>query len=330
MRAPSVAARFLTLVWVLGVPGVPAIAAATGAESPAVDLLERAREAAQSETFAGVVVVEWYDGRQVRTAQVQVQSAQGVMRLGDEVVGTGARRFVRGPEGWLTLWGHDVVAVSPSPAVKYVLTVEPGPLVAGRPTQVIEVRLESGERARERLYVDQDSGLVLRRELLDARGRPYRSVGFSTISPSASPPLAPRHSRSQEPPPAGDVDAPYDAPPGLGAGYRLIGAYEKRGGALHLFYSDGLHGLSVFEQRGRLASMPPGGREVEVAGHTVRVYSASVGEAVVWEGDGVVYTAVSDASWADLAAAVGDLSHAERPGRLRRLAEVVVSLFRWR
>jgi hypothetical protein len=50
----------------------------------------------------------------------------------------------------------------------------------------------------------------------------------------------------------------------------------------------------------------------------------------VWEGDGVVYTLVSDAPWPDFAAAVGDLPHARRPGRLRRVAEVVVSLFRWR
>ena len=57
---------------------------------------------------------------------------------------------------------------------------------------------------------------------------------------------------------------------------------------------------------------------------------ASVGEAVVWESDGVVYTAVTDAPWSDLAGAVRDLPHGDPPGRLRRVAQTVVSLFRWR
>jgi hypothetical protein len=55
-----------------------------------------------------------------------------------------------------------------------------------------------------------------------------------------------------------------------------------------------------------------------------------VGEAVVWESDGLVYTAVTDAPWTDLAGAVRDLPHADPPGRLRRVAQTVVSLFRWR
>ena len=103
------------------------------------------------------------------------------------------------------------------------------------------------------------------------------------------------------------------------------------------FFSDGLHGLSVFEQRGHLSgaetSLAGGsgrGRVVEISGHTMRAYSASVGEAVVWESDGMVYTAVTDAPWMDLTGAVQDLPHVEPPGRLRRVAQAVVSLFRWR
>ena len=62
----------------------------------------------------------------------------------------------------------------------------------------------------------------------------------------------------------------------------------------------------------------------------MRAYSGSVGEAVVWDSDGVVYTAVTDAPWSDLAGAVRDLPHADPPGRLRRLARTVVSLLRLR
>jgi negative regulator of sigma E activity len=308
--------------------------AAMAADGAAVDLLERARAAAQSESFVGIVAVEWQDGRQARTAQVKVSSARGVMRFGDGVVGSGPRRLVHGPDGWLTLWSHDVVALGPSPTAKYAFSVVSGPAVAGHATQLVEVRLGAGGRLGERLYLDQDSGLFLRREILDARGRPSRAVGITSIDPTValdtSSPSAPSKSANQEPAPAGTVEAPYDAPKRLGAGYRLVGAYQKEPNLLHFFYSDGLHGLSVFEQRGRLTAgaMPAGGRRVELGGHSVRSWSTSVGEVMVWEGDGVVYTVVSDAP--DLATAVEDLPHADRPKRLRRVADVVVSLFRWR
>jgi len=319
----------------LAASGLSAARAATD-DGVAVDLLDRAQEAAQSESFTGIVLVEWSDGSSSHSQEVRVSSAGGVMRFGDELMGSGALRLVHGTGGWLTLWNHDVKGLEPPPSAKYAFSVSPGPVVATRPTQVVEVRLVSGTRPQERLYVDQISGLILRRELVDAHGRPYRSVGFAAILPadpvakasSAAPPSA-----DQQPGPAGTVRAPYRAPRRLGAGYRLVGSYHKEGDVLHFFYSDGLHGLSVFEQRGRLtkAALPGGGREVEVSGHGVRSYAVSVGEAMVWEGEGIVYTVVSDAPWVDAAAVVKDLPHAaERPRRLRRLADVVVSVFRLR
>jgi hypothetical protein len=314
----------------LGVVAAPAVMAVEGAP---LDLLERAQEAAQTGSFVGMVVIDWQDGRRTHTARVQVSNARGVMRFGNDVVGAGPRRLVHGREGWLTLWNHDVAALGPSPTSKYAFSVAPGPAVAGRPTQLIEVRLGPGGRLEERLYVDQSTGLFLRREIFDARGRASRAVGFTSITPMAgaeAPPSPPDKSANQEPAPVGTVEAPYEAPKWLGAGYRLVGAYQKERNLLHFFYSDGLHGLSVFEQRGRLSSgaMPTSGRRVEVGGHSVRSYSTAVGEVMVWEGDGVVYTVVSDAP--DAVTAVEDLPHAERAGRLRRVAEVVVSLFRWR
>jgi sigma-E factor negative regulatory protein RseB len=311
-----------------------AVALPAGAgEGPAVALLERAREAAATEAFAGVVLVQWHDGRRSRQAEVPVQSKAGVLRFGDEVVGSGARRLVRGPDGWLTLWRHDVIALGPSPAAKYHLSLMAYPAVAGRATSVVEVRLAAGAAPVERLYLDRESGLMLQRELLDARGDPYRSMRFVSLTPAALTPLAaPARSATEAPAEAGHLDAPFRSPTTLGQGYRLVGAYEKPHHVIHLFYSDGLHGLSVFEQRGHLSAsaMPAGGRRVELGGRTVRTWSTPAGETVLWESDGVVYTVVSDASPADVASAVGDLPHSERAKRLRRVAEVVVSLFRWR
>jgi hypothetical protein len=311
-------------------------------ETSPVELLDRAREAAQAESFDGLVSVEWHDGHQPHSAQVPVSSAGGVLRFGDEVVGAGARRMVHGTDGWLSLWGHDVTTLGPSPTAKYRLTVEPGPDVANRPTDAISVALADAGRPRERLYVDRTSGLLLRRELLDAHGNPYRSVAFTTINTTnmivaaAAASAAPRAAHSQEPSPARHLKAPYKLRSKIGTGYRRLGAY-RASGVVQQYFSDGLHGLSVFEQRGHLKSTETdlagetgSGRRVEIAGRTMRAYSASVGEAVVWESDGVVYTAVTDAPWSDLAGAVRDLPHADPPGRLRRVAQAVVSLFRWR
>jgi hypothetical protein len=310
-------------------------------ETNAVELLDRAREAVQTQSFEGLVVVEWHDGQRRHTAEVPVRSAGGVLRFGDEVVGAGARRMVHGTDGWLSLWGHDVTTLGPSPTAKYRLTVEPGPDVAARPTDMLGVAVVGASRLRERLYVDRASGLLLRRELLDSQGHPYRSVAFTTIITgstvvAAAASGAPRVTRSQEPAPARHLKAPYKLKSRIGSGYRRLGAY-KSGGVVQQYFSDGLHGLSVFEQRGHLkatesdlAGETGSGRRVEIAGRTMRAYSASVGEAVVWESDGLVYTAVTDAPWSDLAGAVRDLPHADPPGRLRRVAQAVVSLFRWR
>jgi hypothetical protein len=315
--------------------------AADPVQTSAVELLDRAREAAQTQSFDGMVAVAWRDGRQRHTEQVPVRSAGGVLRFGDEVVGAGARRMVHGTDGWLSLWGHDVATLGPSPMAKYRLSVAPGPDVASRPTEMVAVQLVGASRPRERLYIDRQSGLLLRRELLDTHGDPYRSVTFTAITSGGTIEVAaagstPRVVRSQEPSPARHLKAPFKLKSRIGTGYRRVGAY-KAGGVVQQFYSDGLHGLSVFEQRGHLknaetnlAGESGSGRRVEIAGRTMRAFSASVGEAVVWESDGIVYTAVTDAPWSDLADAVRDLPHADPPGRLRRVAQAVVSLFRWK
>jgi MucB/RseB N-terminal domain len=331
-------------------PARPAVAlpgpSTAGPETSAVDLLDRAREAAETESFEGTVAVEWRDGGQHHAEQVPVHSAGGVLWFGDEVVGAGAKRMIHSADGWLSLWGHDVAALGPPPTAKYRLAVEPGPDVAARPTDVVAVQLVGVDRLRERLYVDRQTGLLLRRELLDMAGTPYRSVTFTALtagpapgpvtSASAATAAAPQVAHSQEPTPARHLKKPFKLKSRIGTGYRLVGAY-KSNSVVQQFFSDGLHGLSVFEQWGHLSGAATTlggqsgpGRAVEIAGHTMRAYSASVGEAVVWESDGVVYTAVTDAPWSDLAGAVKDLPHADPPGRLRRVAQTVVSLFRWR
>jgi hypothetical protein len=318
---------------VVGPAGPGALPPAYGsADSEAADLLERAEEAAAEESYTGRITVEWREAKTVKKAEVEVRSAGGVLRLGDQVIGSGAQRMVKGPGGWSTLWGRDVIALGPSPDVKYDFTVKPGGPVAGRQTRLIEVRRQDEDVLLERIHLDTRTGLLLRRELVGRRGKAYRSVGFSMITAVNEPLVMPARSAGREPKPTGRMGSPFSVPAKLGAGYRLVGTYQEPGQVVHLFYSDGLHGLSVFEQPGRLTAkaIPVGGRRVEIGGRPVRAYSNAAGEAALWEGDGVVYTVVSDAPFSDVASAVDDLPHASRDGRVRQLADVVVSLFRWR
>lgn len=308
--------------------------AAGSGHQMARDALERARAAAREERFSGEIQVAWRFGATWRRALVEVHGGDGQIRLGDDVVaGEGGRRMVRSAGEWLMLWRDEAFEHVPPPAEKYSFAMEAGPAVAGRITEVLVVRLEGSPTPRERLYLDRKSGLLLRRELLDARGRAHRSVGFTRIEPADRKDPTEPSTSGREPVPAGNVHGPYEAPGELGDGYVLIGRYENRHSDLvHLYYSDGLHNLSVFEQRGRLAEgdMAPGGQHVEAGGHPVLAYATSAGDAAVWEGDGVVYTVVGDGTFDDVAAVVGDLSHGKRPGRLRRLAELVASVFRLR
>jgi hypothetical protein len=93
-------------------------------------------------------------------------------------------------------------------------------------------------------------------------------------------------------------DAPdgYRAPDRAGAGYVLVSRARHDDG-VHLVYSDGLFSVSVLEQRGEVdwGAMPRGGADAAVDGERARRYVEPMGDVVVWERDGVVYTCVSDA-----------------------------------
>ena len=66
---------------------------------------------------------------------------------------------------------------------------------------------------------------------------------------------------------------------------------------VQLVYSDGLFSVSVLEQRGELDwdAMPHGGTDTSVDGARARRYAEPMGDVIVWERDGVVFTGVSDA-----------------------------------
>jgi hypothetical protein len=315
--------------------------AAAGPDDPAEQLLAGARRAAEQHDFTGVLEVTWSDGTRSRSNEVVVRSADGVLELGDEgqVVVEGPRRFLHGGDGWLAMWSRQVVTETPSPSEKWRLTVRDGPVIAGRATREVAAAARDGGQVRERLYFDASTGLLLRLEQLDERGSTERAVGFVSLGEStgsffgvvpADAPRAPRTSASRQPRPIDSVGAPFRAPERAGNGFHLAGRYRDTAGTVHLFYSDGLYGVSVFEQEGKLDwSALPVGEARRVGDRDAREYRTPAGVVMVWESDDVVYTAVADAPGDELDDFLADVTPSESSSALERVTDFVLGPFDW-
>jgi hypothetical protein len=110
--------------------------------------------------------------------------------------------------------------------------------------------------------------------------------------------------------------------PTMPGGLSLYSGGETRtstGPVLDLAYSDGLFVVSVFEQRGKLASNLAGWQKIKLNGQVV--YAAEpAAPSLTWAGRGVVYTLIADAPVQTMDAAVGALPHDEPPGFWKRMS----------
>lgn len=318
----------------------PAAPTQTG---PGAQLLDDARRAAEEQDYSGVLEVSWSDASGEHRSDVPVRSAAGVLALGDrpQVVVEGARRFVQGPNGWVAVWSQEAHPVVPPASAKWELVVHDGPTVAGRPTRQIDATDRHDGRVRERLYLDEVTSLLLRREQLDTRGRTVRAVGFTTIGEPAvgmfigslpgEAPQAPARSANRQPRVLKEVAAPFRAPRDAGDRFRLAGRYDEDHHTLHLFYSDGLFSVSVFEQKGELDpnGLPAGAESRTVAGRDVRQYRTPGGVVLVWEAADVVYTTVSDAPVDQLDGVLADVSPPRSTDALTHVTNFVLGPFSW-
>jgi hypothetical protein len=280
----------------------------------ASDPLAQAAQAARSLTFSGDVTVRWVDQRSVaHSTTLHVDAGNGVVRIG----GAPALAASTTDQRWLFRHGEwDLVSPVAAPAsaarrpaadVKYSISKSDGPAVAGRPTTVSELRV--GGVIRERLYLDQQTNLLLRRDLLDAAGYIVRTVAYENIALSDERvPRTPDHSVDRQPAAMTAVRSPYRAPASLAGGYERIGMF-RRDGAVQVVYSDGVHTLSLFEQSGRLdrSALPEGGDPVRIGSVNGVRLEWSGGQVVVWAAGPSTYTLVGDGSSDDVLAAAGSV-----------------------
>ena len=298
--------------------------------------INRAREAALATDFGGTLEVSWVGPDGIERRRLTVRSQGGVLSIGrnDGVVVQGPARFTKLNGGWATMWAESPSKPVRSPSDKWDLSVRGGPVIAGRATREVTASDRDTGRVRERRSFDAVTGILLRREQYDDQGDRVRAAGFTSITlppqtPSGPAPKVPTQSRLEQPEPIERIPAGFDVPLGVGDGFQLNGAYRHDDGTLQLFYSDGLFSASVFQQPGSLDrdDLASGGVDRVIADQRVEQYDEPMGTVLVWEGDGVVYTSVSDAPDDELSKIVASFD--EEPGPLHQAMDYLVGPFLW-
>lgn len=341
-----------TLVLVAGLVGALGVAASTASavrdpyggagddERQAVDLLHRSATAMRTTSYSGTRMLSAWGRDNATTVLVDVEHVAGQgTRL--SVRGGGISEHIAtflasggggsGQANGFTTESFELLTDA------YAVTLGGRDSVAGRPASVVEA--SRAGRVVARLWIDDRSGLLLRREVFDLSGRLVRESTFIDVHVAVSgfmahlPPAAPepvasgvgmRNRRTLE-------QAGWDCPYRAGT-LRLVDIESLNGtGALHMTYSDGLTRMSVFEQRGSLDTDSVRGFErVRFGSQTVHVREGMPTYAM-WEEDGLVFTAVTDGTLDTLAAVVA--SEPARAGDERgfwgRVAGGVTRLGSW-
>ena len=312
---------FVPLLLLLGLVAAPiAPASATATDGP----LDEAREVMQQLDFRGRVTVRWDDSGVPRTASIDVRGGDGVVTIDGptDAVASGTRRLVRHGDAWDLLWPGGIASAPPQMLRKYEVSHGPGPLVAGRSTKLVEVR--HGGDIRERLALDVETGLLLQREQFGPAGTPTRQLVFETVEMGSDPPRPPAMSGNSKP----DVHlvkdalpAPYVTPTRLSGSYHRVGVY-RHADAVHVLYSDGLYGLSVFEQPGRINwDALPAGEAVRVGDGRGHRYSWAGGHVVLWESRSTAWTVVGDGPVDQVMAAARSLPGARPLSTMQRVRQ---------
>jgi len=307
----------------------PAAAVPPGADD---NPLRAAGKAAEQVSFVGVLEVRWAEAGTERRETLLVQGGNGSVAVkgGTNVIASAQQRLVEHAGRWDLL---SPVGGSgggrPAPGVKYVLTSSVGPVVTNRATHAVEVR--HGGAVLERLYLDDETGLLLRREQFDGASVPTRTIQFDTISIGAAAPVPNLpddvHDASPKPLSARRLPDGVSAPASLAGGYERVGLYQH-GAVTQVLYSDGLYDVSVFQQPGRIDRRNlAAGTAVTFGAETARRYSWTGNHVLLWDEEGMVYTAVSDAPLGQVVTAVGSLPlDRASPAIVRRLRQVARAL----
>ncbi|MFB4312700.1 sigma-E factor regulatory protein RseB domain-containing protein [Actinomadura sp. 21ATH] len=299
-----------------------------GGDPEAERLLRASADAARRVRYEGLQSVTAWTGTAAASRRVRVEHVPGdgtyftpeppAGATGGAAVQVGAASRSRTYEpDTLPVWTGGVGFTAETLRLlvrNYTLVRRPDGAVCGRTARIVEARRADGSAA-GRFWLDAETGLMMRRELLDAAGRRVSATGFTEMrvhdpaAPAATTPAATAAGASQAAVPWPDRLDGRELAALRGRGWPVPGAlpgrlalYDARrtttgeaGEAVHLSYSDGLTGVSVFVQRGRLdESRLAGWRRTGSGGRTVFRRDA-IEHWAVRARDGYVFTVLTDA-----------------------------------
>ena len=289
-------------------------AAMTPDDAVAVRLLARSATAASSVAYAGTVVLQDADTRS--TTQLLHVPGTGTAAVPQ---GTAASKAVLMPDGRSNSFADegrqlDLLRIN----YRVLREADLDTTVAGRPAEAV-VAVGSDGAVAARYWLDATTGLLLRKELVDAAGAVWSRSGFEKLSlDTASSPLA----TAAATPPADswtqslDLAALVaertkgcDCPESLPGGLSLVEARRAPAGTvasvpvIHQLFSDGLLSVSLFTLPGTLADSDIEGLQnrgfvaTTLDGYSVWIRGGATKTAtatVVWQCGGSVLTLVTD------------------------------------
>lgn len=357
----SLLGGLLTVATVLG--AAPPAGAAARDTSDWRWLIDRAAQAAEKTAYVGEsLLVSYEDGESTVSTFIVQSTGEGqisvvdrsryALRLGDD--GGSVADHERGwffplPAADLAK-AHKVINRL---AAKYDVEVLGADRLLDRPCTRLEIVRRDDRRLVERLWVDDVSGLLLRRETYAGADHMLRMVAYLRLdlNPGDTPRIDQdvHATRGQRPGQArleqhvADVDedgraalrgAGWIVPEELPDQYRIDGSYVVSTGdsqPLQSVYSDGLYTMSLFEQRSGLdpESLPAGAEPTSEFGFDAYTWPGAVPRRVVWEADGVTWSLVGDAP-PDEFHAIADTLPQPRPDRIvDRLRRGLSRLWSW-
>lgn len=289
---------------------------------------------AQGATYHARQLVVLFGGRE-SAAVLDVRSAPGATFVRAEA-GTEVTRVWRRPDHGIVEAPGSTLEDEAPPALsirtdeilaKYEVSV-------GKPEKILGVDVvpltlvRRNDRATvERLWVNEASGVVYRRELYGDGGG---LVGMSTILDmrwGEDATVEPFDAGAQTPSRV-DVTSAPGAPRRLPNSYRLVsGSHMDAGGRPtdHWIYSDGLHVLSVFRTQGAMRA-PPGFAPTVVDG--ARAWVGPGPGTWAWEGGGASWVVVAEEPALDPSEMTSALPHGGR-SVWGRMGSLWARAFRW-
>lgn len=351
------AAGILPLLALLGLLIVDLTPAEASVQRSWQDLLVHASEGSRTPHSGEILWITW-SGEASKVGVADVISTGEDFRLH----GPSGRRLHLSPDGGQLVDPNRGTAAALPPlrpallspealADKYEIEVVGAEPLLERPATMLEMRRRDGGVLRERLWLDDESGLLLRRESYDGetllRLFAYLSLTLDTTVPEGPMTnrggapnlqrLALRSGGAEEEAAlirlatlrADGFAAPKRLPGGYQADSIFHGARDRQ--PLHLVYGDGLYTVSLFQQRGRIDwnRLPAGGQPVKAFGGRSRLWPDAVPTRMVWEAEGITYTLVGDAPPDEFLAIARALPQAEPDHPLQRLLKGLSRLWSW-